>query len=99
MRLKKIDSVYAANEFLISYQKEFNQLFALPHNFIRDAFEKQIDNDKINEVLAIVSQRKTDNGGCIKFNDKYYNFFNETGRQVIPLPKTECLVLKNLMAV
>ena len=94
MRLKKIDSVDAANEFLISYQKEFNQLFALPHNFTTDAFEKQIDNDKINEVLAIVSQRKTDNGGCIKFNNKYYNFFNETGSQVVPLPKTECLVLK-----
>ena len=58
MRLKKIDSVDAANEFLISYQKEFNQLFALPHNFTTDAFEKQIDNDKINEVLAIVSQKK-----------------------------------------
>lgn len=94
MRLKKIDCVEDANQFLHHYINEFNSLFALPYNSTIDAFEKQIDDDKINEVLAIVYQRKTDNGGCIKFNNKYYKFFKETGEQVTPVPKTKCLVLK-----
>lgn len=94
MRLKNIDNVDQANKFLLSYIDEFNSLFSLPYYSTIDAFEKQLDDDKINEVLSIVSRRKTDNGGCIKYNNKYYKFFKHTGDQVVPLPKTKCLVVK-----
>lgn len=94
MRLKKIDNVESANEFLKDYINEFNKQFALPYNSITDAFEKQIDYNKINETLAIVSQRKTDNGGCIKYNNKYYHFINKYGDLVVPVPKQNCLVIK-----
>ena len=94
MRLKNIDNVDAANEFLKLYLKEFNDFFALPYNSTTDAFEKQIDSNKINETLAIVSRRKTDNGGCIKYNNKYYHFINSSGQLVVPTPKHSCLVVK-----
>ena len=94
MRLKNIDNVDAANEFLKLYLKEFNDFFALPYNSTIDAFEKQIDSNKINETLAIVSRRKTDNGGCIKYNNKYYHFINSSGQLVVPTPKHSCLVIK-----
>ncbi|MGI6758220.1 MAG: ISNCY family transposase [Bacilli bacterium] len=94
MRLKGIESVEQANEFIKSYQKEFNDQFSLPYNHTVDAFEKQIDYDKINEVLATVSRRKTDNGGCIKYNNKYYKFYKDDGSQVVPKPKTNCLIIK-----
>lgn len=94
MRLKGIESVEQANEFIKSYQKEFNDQFSLPYNHTIDAFEKQIDYDKINEVLATVSRRKTDNGGCIKYNNKYYKFYKDDGSQVVPKPKTNCLIIK-----
>lgn len=94
MRLRNIDSVDAANEFLPLFIKEFNDLFALPYNSTIDAFEKQIDWNKINETLAIVSRRKTDNGGCIKYNNKYYRFINSSGQLVVPLPRHSCLVIK-----
>ncbi len=94
MRLKNIDNVTQANEFLTNYINDFNSQFALPFNNTTSSFEKQIDCDKINESLAIVYNRKTDNGGCIKFNNKYYKFFKASGEQVVPIPKTDCLVIK-----
>lgn len=95
LRLKGIKSVDEANLFLTSYIKEFNELFALPYNLSTDAFEK-VDIDKINETLAIVSRRVTDNGGCIKYNNNYYHFINQNGEMVVPYPKTKCLVIKKL---
>ncbi|MDD6302606.1 MAG: ISNCY family transposase [Bacillales bacterium] len=94
MRLKNIDCVDKANEFLLSYINEFNSQFALPYNHTIDAFEKQIDNSEINEALSIVSLRTTDNGGCIKYKNHYYHFINASGNVVVPVPKTQCLVVK-----
>ncbi len=94
MRLNKIDCIEKANEFLPLFIEQYNEQFSIPINNTIDAFEKQIDSDKINESLAIVSSRKTDNGGCIKYQNKYYNFYNKNGSMVVPIPKTECLVVK-----
>ncbi len=41
-----------------------------------------------------MSRRKTDNGGCIKYNNKYYKFYKDDGSQVVPKPKTNCLIIK-----
>ncbi len=95
LRLNHISSVDEANLFLTSYIKEFNQQFALPYNLSTDAFEK-IDIDIMNETLAVVSRRIADNGGCIKYNNHYYHFFDHNGNRVSPLPKTKCLVIKKL---
>lgn len=79
MRLKGIKKIEQANEFLICYIKEFNDQFSLPFNNTINAFENPLDNSKINEVLVIASRRKCDNGGYIKYHNKYYKFFNQDG--------------------
>lgn len=55
MRLKGIDTIEKANEFVKSYLNEFNDEFALPYNHTIDAFEKQINHETINETLAILN--------------------------------------------
>ena len=72
MRLKGIDTIEKANEFVKSYLNEFNKEFALPYNHTIDAFEKQINYEIINETLSIVSRRVVDNGSTIKYHNKYY---------------------------
>lgn len=96
MRLKGIDSIEKANEFVKSYLNEFNKEFALPYNHTIDAFEKQINHEIINETLSIVSRRVVDNGSTIKFQNKYYKFFNSQGDQMNIVPKTKCLIVKKL---
>lgn len=96
LRLKGIDSIEKANEFIKSYQNEFNEEFALPYNHTIDAFEKQINCDTINETLAIVSHRTVDNGSTIKYHNSYYKFFDSYGHQMNIIPKTKCLVVKKL---
>lgn len=96
MRLKGIDTIEKANEFVKSYINEFNNEFALPYNHTIDAFEKQINYETINETLSIVSRRVVDNGSTIKFHNKYYKFFNAQGEQMNITPKTKCLVVKKL---
>jgi uncharacterized protein YpmS len=40
MRLKGIDTIEKANEFVKSYLNEFNDEFALPYNHTINTFEK-----------------------------------------------------------
>ena len=72
MRLASVSTIEQANEFLNSYIKEFNAQFALPIDSIKSVFEKQPDTEKINLILAVLAERKIDNGSCIKFNKQYY---------------------------
>lgn len=94
LRLKGIVAIEQANEFAKSYLNEFNLEFALPYNHTISAFEKQINYDLINETLAIVSKRIVDNGSTIKYQNKYYKFYNIFGDQMNIKPKTKCLVVK-----
>lgn len=96
MRLKGIDTIEKANEFVRSYMNEFNEEFALPYNHTIDAFEKSINYEIINETLAVVSRRIVDNGSTIKYHNKYYKFYNSQGDQMNIIPKTKCLVVKKL---
>ncbi|NBG89710.1 ISNCY family transposase, partial [Isachenkonia alkalipeptolytica] len=68
LRLAGVSSIEEANEFLNSYIKKFNVQFALPIDCIKSVFEAQPDADKINQVLAILSSRKIDNGSCLKYD-------------------------------
>ena len=79
MRLARVTTLEQANEFLNSYIKEFNAQFALPINDIKSVFEKQPDVEKINLTLAVLINRKIDNGSCIKFRKQYYIPTNRDG--------------------
>lgn len=92
--LAKIENITDANEFLISYIEQFNDEFSLPYNNTINSFENQLDNYDLDEYLAVVSHRKVDSGAVIKYENKYYKFFNNKGIQILPYQKADCLVIK-----
>lgn len=94
MRLAGISTIDQANEFLNSYIKKFNEKFALPIDNIKSVFEKQPNNEKINLTLAVLTERKVDNGHCIKFEKRYFKPINSNGNPVYYYKGTHCLVIK-----
>ncbi len=94
LRLAGISTIDQANEFLNSYIKKFNEKFALPIDNIKSVFEMQPDKEKINLTLAILTERKIDNGHCIKFEKKYFKPLNANGTPVYYYKGTHCMVIK-----
>jgi hypothetical protein len=94
MRLAGISTIDQANEFLNHYIKKFNKQFALPIDNIKSVFEKQPDIEKINLTLAVLAERKVDNGHCIKFDKKYFKTLNSNGNPVNYYKGTHCMVIK-----
>lgn len=94
LRLAGVSSLEQANEFLITYIKEFNAQFALPVNTTKSVFEKQPDDEKINLTLAVLTSRKVDNGHCIKFNKVYYKPVDTNGYPVYYRKGTSGMVIQ-----
>ena len=82
LRLAGITTIDAANEFLNSYIKEFNEKFALPIHGIRSVFEEQPEIEKINLILAVLCERTVDTGHCLRHSNKYYRMIDSNGHQV-----------------
>ena len=94
LRLAGITDIAAANEFLDSYIDEFNAKFALPVNSTKSVFEAQPSDEKINLILAVLTQRTVDSGHCVQFNKKYYRMLNSHGMQVHYRKGTKVMVVK-----
>ncbi len=94
LRLAAATTLEQANIFLNSYIKEYNAKFALPIDNTKSVFEKQPDDEKINLILAILTQRKIDNGHCIRFNKKYFKLMDRKGYPVYYHKGTCCMVIK-----
>ena len=82
LRLAGISTIDAANEFLNSYIKEFNEKFALPLNGIKSVFVTQPEMGKINLILAVLCERTVDTGHCLRYSNKYYRMLDSKGLQV-----------------
>lgn len=95
MRLAGISTIEGANEFLNHYIKEFNDHFALPINSTKTVFEKQPGIEKINQILAILAERKIDTGHCIKFENKYYIPITKNNSDVYLKKGMTALVIKS----
>lgn len=93
LKLAGITDIQRANEFLDSYIKKFNEQFSVPVDYTKSVYDTQISLEKINYTLAVISKRKVDNGNSIKYNKKYYQFYDQ-GSLVLVKPKTICCVLK-----
>lgn len=94
LRLAGIATIDAANEFLYSYIKKFNEKFALPLDDIKSVFDSQPSDEKINLTLAVLDERTVDNGHCIQFKNQYYRMLDARGMQVHYLKNTKVLVIK-----
>ena len=82
LRLAGITTIDAANEFLNSYIKEFNEKFSLPIHHIRSVFVEQPSNEKINLILAVLCERTVDTGHCLRHSNSYYRMLDKNGMQV-----------------
>jgi len=94
MRLAGITDIDSANEFLDSYIDEFNARFALQINSSKSVFEKQPSDEKINLILAVLTQRTVDSGHCIQFDSRYYRMLNARGNQVHYRKGTKVMVIR-----
>ena len=89
-----INNIEQANEFLKSYLKKFNDQFALHLNSTKSVFEEQPSLDKINQILAIISERKIDHGHSIKFQNQFYITKDAYGQPIYFKAKTTCMVIQ-----
>jgi transposase len=94
LRLKGITTIEEANIFLNSYIKEYNSQFALDPNLIKSVFEKQPSEEKINHILAVISNRKIDNGHCIRYKKEYYLPLGKDGLPKHYYKGTKALVIQ-----
>ena len=95
MHLAGITTIDEANEFLNSYIKEFNAKFALPLNGITSVFEEQPEDEKINLILAVLTERTVDSGHCLRFQNKYYRMLDENGAQVHYRKGTKVMLIQS----
>ncbi len=94
LRLAGVTTLEQANEFLHSYVKEFNAMFALPINHTKSAFEKQPSQEQINLILSVITKRTIDSGHSIQFNNKYFKPVNEDSTPIYYRKGTSCLVIQ-----
>ena len=94
LRLNNITSIEKANEYLLNtFVPNFNKEFSLDYTKYESVFEVSPSDKIINYTLAVITERKLDNGNSIKFKNKYYQPY-ENGKIKCYLPKTECLVIE-----
>jgi transposase len=94
LRLAGATTIEQANEFLNSYIKEFNALFALPIHYTKSVFETQPGLLELNLILAVLSKRIIDSGHAIRFDNRYYKLINDRGLPVYYHQGTLCLVIR-----
>lgn len=95
LRVAGINSIEDANVFLLDFCKRFNKQFVLPINNTKNVFENQPSEKEINYTLAILTPRVFDKGSSIKYQNKYYQAYEND--KIVPIKnKTKALVIKAL---
>lgn len=94
LRRAHITTIEQANEFLKSYLKKFNAQFALQINSTKSVYEEQPSEEKINQILAVISERVIDSGHCAKYKKNYYIPTDSSGIRSYFTPKTKCLMIE-----
>lgn len=92
---KNITTIEEANNYLINtFIPEFNELFAKDDDTTESVFEKIIDFDELNYILAVLSIRKFNSGNSISYKGKVYLPYNENNKLVFYRKGTECTVIE-----
>ena len=95
LRLANIKTLDEANKFLKKYITKYNNRFALPIKNFTDVFECAPSKQKLNYILAVLSERKIDCGHSIKFKNKYYKLLDGGGNQIFIKNGTEAIVIQS----
>lgn len=94
LRLNNITTIEEANKYLIEvFVPKFNANFSLNYKKFKSVYETSPSAEQINYTLAVLTQRKIDNGNAIKYYNNYYQPY-ENGILKCFRAKTECLVIK-----
>ncbi len=96
LELAGVTSIEQANAFLYSYIQQYNLQFSYDPYHITSVFEKQPDPQSINCILAVLADRKIDNGHTIKFQNARYFPIDKKGKPVFLPYKTPCIVIRTL---
>ena len=92
---KNINTIEEANDYLINvFIPQFNELFARKIDLKQSVFEKIIDIDSLNYILAVLSIRKFNNGSSISYKGKIYLPYNEKNNLVCYRSGTKCTVIE-----
>jgi len=95
LKLNGITTIEEANKYLIEvFVPKFNKRFAMDYKKFKSVFENAPALEKINYILAVLTPRKIDNGNAIKYQNKYYQPYQNNQIKCF-MPKTECLVIKS----
>lgn len=95
LKKKGITDIDSANKYLIEvFIPDFNRLFGVPASKLESVMENSPTEEKINLTLAVLSTRKFDNGSAIKYQNQYYQAYDENDQLVCFKSKTECMVIK-----
>ena len=62
----------------------------------KNIFDKQLDKQKINLTLSVLTPRTIDSGHSIRFKKKYYRLVNSRGTPIYFGKGTKCMVLEAL---
>lgn len=92
---KNITTIEQANEYLINvFIPEFNEIYGRKIEQKQTVFEKLIDINSLNYILAVLSIRKFNSGNSINYKGKVYLPYNEHNKLVCYRKGTECTVIE-----
>lgn len=94
LELNGIHSIEEANKFLLKYLEKFNKQFALPINITKSVFINQLEEEKINLILSVLSNRIINSGHSIQYQNKSYKTIDKNGNTIFYGKGTKCIVIK-----
>ena len=94
LKLNGITTMDEANVYLINkFIPSFNKKFSRNYKNVESVFVEAPTPKKLNYILAVLTERKIDNGNSIKFKNNYYQPY-KNNELVCFMPKTDCLVIE-----
>ena len=94
LRLANIKTLDEANKFLKKYIVKYNKQFSLPIKKFSSVFVEAPSKEKLNYILAILSERKIDFGHSVKYKNKFYRLLDGGGNQVFFKNGTEVIIIQ-----
>ena len=91
-----IHSIEEANKYLEKYLNKFNSQFALPINNTKSVFINQLEDEKLNLILAVLSNRVINSGHSVQYHNKSYKTIDKNGNTIYYGKGTKCIVIRTL---
>lgn len=94
LRLEGVTTMEQANKYLPGFIARYNARFAHKCNSIASVFEEPPTSERIDQALAVITERTVDSGHSIRFGKTHWRTINESGRQACLRKGTKGLVIR-----